>query len=94
MPTNPPLPPGDPRHPDRLPIAASPFMSARCLYAAWAAAMFASEHFHACSAACCNARPYEKDSRHGCGPLALIALRLAVASSTVAPGLATLSPGQ
>ena len=52
------------------------FNFARRRYACWPASTF--EPDHAFSAGACNARPYENESSHGCGPRAFIALRCAV----------------
>ena len=48
---------------------------------------------HAFSAGACSARPYENDSSHGCGPIAFIAFRCAVASSSVWPPERKTIPG-
>src|SRR5436190_878124 len=48
---------------------------------------------HALSAGACSARPYENDRCHGCGPIAFIALRFAVASSSDCPPDRNTIPG-
>src|SRR5581483_9665752 len=63
-----------------FPSAASPFIFARCRCAFLPASAFLPAH--ACSAACCSARPYENVSFHGCGPSLFISSRCAVASSS------------
>src|SRR2546429_4441642 len=45
------------------------------------------------SAGACSARPYENESCQGCGPLAFIALRCAVASSSDWPPERNTIPG-
>ena len=75
------------------PERARPFIFARCRYAAWPAATFASSPAHAFSAGAWSARPYENDSSHGCGPIAFIAFRCAVASSSVCPPERNTIPG-
>src|ERR1700730_16855810 len=69
-----------------LPSRAAPLRRARSNSACWPRALFVAWPCPAFSAAAWRARPYEKLSTQGCrDPIAFIALRLAVAASSLCP---------
>src|SRR3954468_19061939 len=75
------------------PVAASEFIRARWANAAWPLARFSTLPAQAAWGAACKARPYENVTAQGRLPMALIADRCAVASSSDWPPDRKAMPG-